>query len=243
MNLVLFSHQAESYSLPRSDRRHRHIRSILRARVGDVLRAGVINGPVGEILIEQLDDNEIVLAARWQGPAPPPAPVTVLLGHPRPPVLKRLWRDMASLGVEEIRVFSGDLGERSYLTSSAWDDPDLYLQDGLSQGGHTVAPRLLRFARLDEALEEDPDTPEEGRTLRLFGALRSDDGFSLEEMLREVNRSTSVRICVGPERGFADREETLLRGRGYRPVSLGQRILRTETAATLLVGSVCSQEF
>ncbi len=46
------------------------------------------------------------------------------------------------------------------------------------------------------------------------------------------------RICimVGPEGGFTGKEVKLAKRHGFIPVKLGQRILRTETAAITLVG-------
>ena len=40
----------------------------------------------------------------------------------------------------------------------------------------------------------------------------------------------SVALLVGPEGGFSQREVALAEGAGFLPVSLGPRILRTETA-------------
>lgn len=41
----------------------------------------------------------------------------------------------------------------------------------------------------------------------------------------------TVTIAAGPEAGFSEDEELLLQRAGFMPVRLGQRILRTETAA------------
>jgi 16S rRNA (uracil1498-N3)-methyltransferase len=41
---------------------------------------------------------------------------------------------------------------------------------------------------------------------------------------------------VGPEGGFAPEEVDLLRDSGFSPVSLGERVLRWETAALLCLG-------
>jgi len=41
----------------------------------------------------------------------------------------------------------------------------------------------------------------------------------------------SVTLLVGPEGGFSGTETTLIDAHGYRPVTLGPRVLRTETAA------------
>jgi 16S rRNA (uracil1498-N3)-methyltransferase len=41
---------------------------------------------------------------------------------------------------------------------------------------------------------------------------------------------------VGPEGGFTEEEVKLAKERGFIPIKLGQRILRTETAAITLTG-------
>lgn len=51
-------------------------------------------------------------------------------------------------------------------------------------------------------------------------------GFSLAG----ENKPERVNLLVGPEGGFSDDEVSLASGRGFRPWSLGPRILRTETA-------------
>jgi 16S rRNA (uracil1498-N3)-methyltransferase len=43
-------------------------------------------------------------------------------------------------------------------------------------------------------------------------------------------------MMVGPEGGFTEGEVKLAKEKGFIPVKLGQRILRTETAAIVMVG-------
>lgn len=56
--------------------------------------------------------------------------------------------------------------------------------------------------------------------------------WSLQEILRE-SRPASVALLVGPEGGFTSEEVAECRDLGFLPVSIGPRILRTETAAIL----------
>ncbi len=49
--------------------------------------------------------------------------------------------------------------------------------------------------------------------------------------LREQKIGRAVSMAAGPEAGFSDAEEQILQRAGFVPVRLGQRILRTETAA------------
>jgi hypothetical protein len=47
----------------------------------------------------------------------------------------------------------------------------------------------------------------------------------------EGGSARSLVLLVGPEGGFSPAEAALARAAGYRPVTLGPRVLRTETAA------------
>ncbi|SIQ70776.1 RNA methyltransferase, RsmE family [Alkalispirochaeta americana] len=240
MNLILFPDQQQIYHLVRGDHRYGHIRKILRARPGDTLRVGVVNGPVGEALLVSLDEEGLCLSVNWEGVSGVPLlrspdPVVLLLGHPRPPVLKRLLRDLTTLGVGEIRVFSSALSETSYQTSSLWKNPEEHLVEGLSQGEQTALPKLSRFPSLEDALSQDNRSPVRGEG-RFFGTLNPAGAISPQEFLARSEDVRDLRFCVGPERGLLPREEALLRDQGYRPMTLGPRKLRTETAAVLLAG-------
>lgn len=235
MNLILLDRCEASCWLSGADQRTRHIRTVLRSSVGDTLKVGVVDGPVGEAVVTAVDKTGVSLSVQWDSEGPPASlpSVTLLLGHPRPPVLKRLWRDLASIGIEEIRVYAGDLGERSYLTSSAWNDPCRWLSDGLSQGGHTRMPRLHRYATLTQAVND-------AQPLRFFGALHGSTALSLREMTEMIPGAGAVQLCVGPERGLTAREDRFLREHRFLPVQLGPGIMRTEVAALAMAVAAVS---
>jgi 16S rRNA (uracil1498-N3)-methyltransferase len=72
---------------------------------------------------------------------------------------------------------------------------------------------------------------EDGLKILLF----EKKGENLKNVLRP-NRPKKVYAMIGPEGGFTDEEVALAKGNGFIPVKLGLRILRTETAAIVLVG-------
>ena len=63
------------------------------------------------------------------------------------------------------------------------------------------------------------------------------EGENLKKILKRPSPH-KIYIVVGPEGGFADGEVKLAKEEGFFPVKLGQRILRTETAAITLVGII-----
>ena len=60
-------------------------------------------------------------------------------------------------------------------------------------------------------------------------------GVPINAALRQAGTLTGLTALVGPEGGWSDDELTFLEGRGATAVSLGPRILRTETAAVIAV--------
>ena len=78
----------------------------------------------------------------------------------------------------------------------------------------------------------------EGFTLKLMAR---PGGLPLREVLapwRDAESMGSVIVAIGPEGGFSDAEEEMARAGGWTVVSLGKRILRTETAAIAVAAVV-----
>ena len=57
---------------------------------------------------------------------------------------------------------------------------------------------------------------------------------ALKKMPRPEEPSRRIRCAVGPEGGFAEKEIDMAVAHGWRPMDLGPRILRVETAALFL---------
>jgi 16S rRNA (uracil1498-N3)-methyltransferase len=49
--------------------------------------------------------------------------------------------------------------------------------------------------------------------------------------LSSIKKNTTIGILIGPEGGFEDSEIQILQNEGFNVISLGKRILRTETAS------------
>ena len=63
---------------------------------------------------------------------------------------------------------------------------------------------------------------------------------ALEDALEAAEKKQPFEIAVGPEGGWAPAEESLFNASGWRPASLGPRIVRAETAAIAALAVVAS---
>ena len=59
---------------------------------------------------------------------------------------------------------------------------------------------------------------------------------STKAALSEIRSGSKIAILIGPEGGFDEKEIEKCKEKGMSIVSLGKRILRTETAAITSVG-------
>ena len=57
----------------------------------------------------------------------------------------------------------------------------------------------------------------------------------MKQYLESLKEGQSVSIFIGPEGGFTPAEVELAKEAGIRPISLGRRILRTETAGLAIL--------
>ena len=101
----------------------------------------------------------------------------------------------------------------------------------VEQCGRSRIPIIHRPTPLTEALEHSS-----GNGLSLMPWEREHSHF-LGRVLKE-NYSTHLNIFIGPEGGFTGKEADLARSYGVVTVSLGKRVLRSETAAIVAAAIV-----
>lgn len=233
MNLILFEEEELDRDLSYDDPRAIHIGKILTLGEGDDFSAGIIGGKIGRARLVARGSEGWKWTFIAIGDGPPPGPLTLILGCPRPPVAKRLLKDLTSVGVREIRICSTDLNEKSYLTSKLWRDGlwrDAVIE-GAMQAAGTFLPAVRTGISLERVLDDLP--PDAARI-----ALDNDEG--LRPFGSHNQLSKDAVLAVGPERGWSDRERSLLETREFVRLHIGKRILRTETACSIGSGLLLS---
>jgi 16S rRNA (uracil1498-N3)-methyltransferase len=210
-----------------------HITTVLKAQVGQPLRIGQLDGPLGTGMVTSIDGAAVCLACQLE-PDPPPRPrVDLLLALPRPKVLRRLWSQLAALGVGRIILTNAARVERHYFDSHILDAGTYapLLIEGLQQARDTWLPRVSIHRRFKVLIEDDLDglCPDGARLVAHPG-----DGQSIGQALNRPG-SHRVLLAVGPEGGWVEFERDLLVRRGFQPVELGPRPLRSDTATIALM--------
>ncbi len=232
MNRILFEPeelQADGTVVLR-DGRAAHIRQVLHAEAGQTVRTGWLNGRAGVSRLLEVSEALVRLLPVHTQETPAPW-IDLLLAMPRPKVLKRLWSQLAALGVGRVVLLNAGKVEKCYF-SSQWVDPVYYrplLIEGLTQAGLTRLPEVLVRPRFKPFVEDELDLlfPQTRRLLAHPGA---------KSVLPQacVNGTRPV-LAVGPEGGWTDYEMKMLIARGFQLFALGERTLRTDTACIALI--------
>ena len=243
MNICLFSKEEINTPLSLKDERGKHIVKILHKKVGDSFTSGIIDGDSGVSVIKDITDTSIIYEFTPNGNGKPLFPLKMIIGFPRPIQLKRLLRDVAALGCSEVHLTGTELGEKSYLQSNVVKDGSAYkmLLDGTVQAGGTKVPRLFVHETLRECIEAVSLSNKGCEELKLcLDNIRPVVSLG-KEVKNHILNDKQIVAAIGGERGWTDKERSLFDKNGYTLCSMGNRIMRTETAATV-AGSIILNE-
>lgn len=100
------------------------------------------------------------------------------------------------------------------------------------QCGRTGIPVILGLCHLRELVKQ----PATGTLKLLFW--EGEEQQTLNHVYATASDVQSIIVVVGPEGGFSVEEANLAREFGFRPVRLGHRVLRAETAAVAVLSVV-----
>jgi 16S rRNA (uracil1498-N3)-methyltransferase len=239
MNLILIHpHEPDSAGLiSLCGERAEHIRHVLKATPGKTLRIGLLNGPKGCGTVESVSGKEVVLQCEFEEIIPPRPTIDLLLALPRPKVMKRLWAQLAALGVGHIILTNAEKVERYYFDSHILE-PDFYnahLIEGLQQAGDTLLPEVRIIKELKPFLEDELAAIFPNPGARLLADPSGDQNIF---QCLEKAEAANILLAVGPEGGWTPYELELFTAHGFLVFNAGPRILRTDTACIALLSMV-----
>ena len=216
--------------------RARHLLSVLNVRPGQQVRVGTIDGPRGTATVESVAGDTVTLRCAFEAAAPPLPRIDLMLALPRPKVMRRLWAQIAAMGVGQIILTNAGRVERNYFDTHVLT-PEYYrplLIEGLQQARDTRLPRVSIHRQFRVLIEDDLDALFPGR-LRLVADPAATEPAGVVVRERAAER---VLLAIGPEGGWNRFEKQLLDAHGFRSIGMGPRTLRTDTACIALLALV-----
>ena len=214
----------------------RQISNVLRMSTGDEISLLDNSGKEHRVRIKGFGkgfvDGEVLVTQECQGE--PTAKIILYQALLKGEKFEWVLQKCTELGVSEFapiisqRSIPQQRAERQTTRYQRWS---MIIAEAAEQSGRCLLPGLRNPASFKEAC----DGIDEGDVSLI--PWEREDSTQLRSLIRGEG-SEHVRIFIGPEGGFEESEVAYARAHGVRPVSLGKRILRSETAAIATVTAV-----
>lgn len=210
-------------------RQLQHLRQYLELNVGDSLKVGIRQELRYLTEVLEISEQRIIVKPIQADTVPEKLPVHLILALPRPKVLRRIIMDAVTIGVERISLIHSYRVDKSYWQTPFLQQLDDYVTLGLEQAGDTIAPEIQLYKRFKPFVEDVLPT-----WINAERPAYVAHPYAEQHMPYAIQHGCS--LIIGPEGGFIPYEIELLKKNGCQAMSIGNRILRTETAVSNILG-------
>lgn len=223
-------------SLPPLDKEEvHHLARVRRARIGEVVE--ILNGKGTVARCEVVELSKSAVSFKILGIRQVPEPRLrrhLLVALPKGKTFATLLHKAVELGVDEITPLLSDNAEvEAGRASDKLERWGSILVEALKQSGNPHLPVLNSPTGLKDALGSSP-----GSIQKICAALQPDARPLWDLLKGPLLPDGAVNVYVGPEGDFSEREYGMLRESGCHFVSLGPLVLKVETAASLIMGTL-----
>lgn len=215
----------------------KHIKNVLRLSAGDEIMVSDGQGTDYRVRISRFDSNGIsaVIVEKFRNNTEPPIWVTLYQGIPKSDKMDFIIQKCIELGIARIVPV---MTERTIVRFSSHDD---------------IEKKVSRWKKISEEASKQCNRgiiPDVAMPIFFEEAVRESSGYQLSIMPYENERKNrlasiikkcnfkKISVFIGPEGGFSDKEAAIALEKGIIPVTLGPRILRTETAGMAVLSII-----
>ena len=207
-----------------------HISRVLRMSEGDTLLLCDGKGFDYDAEITEIRPDEIIckiIEAR-KSSTEPNIEVTLFQGLPKASKMEYIIQKTTELGISRIVpcklsrcVVKLENGKAEAKKIDRWQK---IAESAAKQSGRGIVPEIAPAASIDEAIAQLKECD------IAFAPYECEETQSLKDVLTSVDAPAKIGFIIGPEGGFDISEIEKLHAAGIKTVTLGRRILRTETA-------------
>ena len=219
------------------DENFNHIKNVLRMKIDDELI--VSNKEKGNSFlckISEIGDNKIVCnIIEERESTEPTVEVSLFQGIPKSDKMELIIQKNVEVGIKDIypvemKFCIGKIKDNKKITR--WQT---IAEAAAKQSKRNIIPKIentISFKAMAEMLKE--------YDLALI-AYENEEKTNIKKVLQQNPNAKKIAIIIGPEGGISKEEVDNLVSNGANEVSLGKRILRTETASISMLSMIMYQ--
>lgn len=208
-----------------------HIKNVLRMKVGEEI--AVSNGVDGKEYrcgIEAFSEEEVICTLRFikEDGVELPSRVCLFQGLPKADKMELIVQKAVELGVSEIIPMSAGRSivkldeKKAKAKVNRWQG---IAEAAAKQSRRGIIPKVTEVMSMKDAISYAADMD-----VKLIPYELAEDMAKTKEVIGGIKPGESVAVFIGPEGGFEEKEIMAAIEKGFLPITLGRRILRTETA-------------
>lgn len=225
-----------------------HIKNVIRLKVGDEI--SISNGEDGRdyrCQIEEITETQVICRLRFikEDGVELPAKVYLFQGLPKGDKMELIIQKTVELGVYELIPVAMKrcvvkLDEKKAKSKIArWQG---IAEAAAKQSKRAVIPQVKEVMTYRQALEYAQDMDVKLVPYEMENILDSSSGMAgTKKLMESLHAGQRIAVFIGPEGGFEQDEIDAAIAFGMKPITLGKRILRTETAGMTVMAWVMYQ--
>lgn len=210
-----------------------HLKNVMRTNVGDhvLLFNGTNIEAEGKVISLSKSSGEIEILNTTPNQSEPTVSVTLYQAVCKGEKLSLITQKITELGATAMSVFYSDFTDIKDKTNKLEKLEKVSISACKQCGRSSILKidGILSFSEMAEKLS---------RHEKVFVAYENANKVSLFDSLMKKNSFKDVAIVIGAEGGFSEKEIKILEKKNTEIVTLGKRILRTETASIVSVAQI-----
>ena len=212
-----------------------HIRNVLRLKIGEKIMVSDGSGTDYQCSISEIGSDMITASIEevFKNAAELPVKITLFQGMPKSDKLELIIQKAVELGVYEIVPVITVVKIDDKKADKKLERYNGIAESAGKQSGRGIIPTVKPFMSFKQALEY-------AKTLDM-NLIPYEEAKGMEysrEVIKDIHGKKSLGIFIGPEGGFAKEEVDMAIEAGAKCITLGNRILRTETAGLAVLSII-----
>jgi len=207
-----------------------HIKNVLRMKIGEELEISDGNNKKYLCEVASLTSEEVCVTIKQEQSADTELPSKIYLfqGLPKSDKMELIVQKAVELGAYEIIPIATKRAvvkldeKKASKKVERWNS---IAESGAKQSGRSVIPKVRDVMSYKEAIQYAKNLD-----VVLIPYELAEGMAETRQIVSGIHPGQSIGVFIGPEGGFETAEVEYATEQGIKPVTLGKRILRTETA-------------
>ena len=232
------SNQTQDKTIYITDEDAKHMISVLRMKKDDRVLVSDGQDIDYDCIIKDISKNKVELEIKdmFKSISEPQVKVTLYQGLPKSDKMELIIQKCVELGVDKIvpvaaerSVVKFEEPKKSEKKIERWNKIS---EAAAKQSQRSKVPLVTEIMSYSQAIEQ---AVKENDSVII--PYENETNFTIKQFLKDFN-GRSIAVFIGPEGGFADKEIEFAKQKNIQAVTLGKRILRTETAGFVVLANV-----